>query len=303
MGNFLINVLGIFLLMVLGVFVFYKLNPGYFDRQVARRAKQVRDAQAKKDSELLGRRMTVPREGKNGVRVNLYEPKYVQNEKTPVIFLAHGGTFMDGSADQMDSFCSRCCDLWDALIVSIDYTTMDVQPFPYAQEEIRDTILYFAVHAGEFNADPHRFALLGFTAGAYLLVGAAALLKEQGFRTCGMISCYPVVDDAMIHICDIGAHISPFTLVTTGEDAMADRYPVYLQHLEGGGVEVTQKKYESCVQNFAEYNNPEFRENPQYKNSRAIDDEQEEFARACEIWMGSEFERFFEMKNTEAVHV
>ena len=97
MGNFLINVLGIFLLIMLGIFVFYKLNPGYFDRQFARQAKKVRDAQVKSDEKLLGRRMTVPRDGRNGVKVNLYEPKHVQDEKTPVIFVAHGGTFMDGS--------------------------------------------------------------------------------------------------------------------------------------------------------------------------------------------------------------
>lgn len=294
MGNFLINVLGIFFLFLLGTFVFYKLNPGYFDRQIARRAKQVRDAQTKKDESLLGRRMVVPREDKNGVRVNLYVPKEHPEGKLPAVFLAHGGSFMDGSADQMDSFCSRCCEQWEAVIVNIDYTTMDVQPFPYSQEEIRDAILYFAVHAAEFNIDPHRFAVTGFSAGAYLLVGAAALLKQEGFRLGGMISFYPVIDDAMIHICDIGAHISPFTLVSTGEDAMQDRYPVYLEHLRGGGVDVSRKTYESAVQNFMEYNNPEFRENPQYQNSRAIDEEQAEFARACEIWMGSEFERFFE---------
>ena len=35
-------------------------------------------------------------------------------------------------------------------------------------------------------------------------------------------------------------------------------------------------------------------QNPQYQNSKAIDDDQAELARACEIWMGSEFQRFFE---------
>ena len=74
MGNFLINTLGIFLLIMLGVFLFYKLNPGYFDRQLAKRAQQVRNSQKKNDEQLLGRRITVPREGKNGVRVNLACP-------------------------------------------------------------------------------------------------------------------------------------------------------------------------------------------------------------------------------------
>lgn len=86
MGNFLINVLGVFLLIMLGVFLFYKLNPGYFDRQIARRAQKVREAQVKSDADLLGRRMVVPRDGKAGVRVNLYEPTRNSEESRPGSF-------------------------------------------------------------------------------------------------------------------------------------------------------------------------------------------------------------------------
>ena len=296
MSHAVINtIVCVLLVCALAMFLFRKLFPDHFDKQLEKKAKQIREAQTKKDDELLGKRMFVPRDGKNDVKVILYVPHDVRREgKLPAVFLAHGGSFMEGSADQMDTFCSRCADQWESVIVSIDYTTMDVQQFPYPQEEIVDTVMYFAVHSSEYNIDPHRFAMTGFTAGAYLLVGAAALLKEKRFTVRGLISFYPIVDDAMINLCDIGAHISPFTLVTTGADTMKDRYPVYIQHLKNSGTDLNVKTYDDAVQNFMEYNNPEYKNNPQYARSDAIGEEQAELARACEIWMGSEFERFYD---------
>ena len=120
------------------------------------------------------------------------------------------------------------------------------------------------------------------------------MLREEGFTVRGLISFYPVVDDAMINICDLGAHISPFTLVTTGADEMKERYPVYIQHLTNSGVVLNVKTYDDAVQNFMEYNNPEYKNNPQYAHSQAVGEDQAELARACEIWMGFEFERFYD---------
>jgi acetyl esterase/lipase len=224
--------------------------------------------------------------------VNLYVPSQAASGPLPVVFVAHGGQFMDGDADTLDSFCDRVKDIWDRIIVNINYTTLDVQQIPYPQEEIRDTVLYFAVHASEFNMDPHRFSFLGFSAGAYLLVGAAAFLKEKGFKVNGMVSFYPFIDDSMIKLADAGAHVSPFTLATGDRDPMKDRYPVYTEHLRNAGVELNERKYTDASAGFIEYNNPEFENNPVYSRSNAISEEQKDLARAFEIWLGGEFERF-----------
>ena len=150
MGNFIINVIGIFLLMFLGVWIYNKLHPGAFDRKLEERARNARAKFVKTDSERRGRRVIIPREGKDGVAVNLYTPSHPE-AKMPVVFVCHGGTFMDGDADMLDSFCDRMKDQWEAVIMNINYTKIDVHQIPYPQEEIVDTVMYTAVHAEQFH--------------------------------------------------------------------------------------------------------------------------------------------------------
>ena len=294
MGNFLINAIGILILIFLAFYVYNRVTGG-FDKRLAGRIKTAREKLRKSDVDRIGKRIVVPREGKKGVTVNLYRPSR-EAEGMPAVFVAHGGSFMDGDADQLDSYCARMADQWDSLIVNINYTTMDVEQFPWQQEEIQDTVLYFAVHASEFGIDAEKFSFVGFSAGAYLQIGAAAYLKEKGFRLCGMIAFYPFIDDAMIHLADMGMYPEPFTLVTTGSDAMKDREPVLIEHLKNAGTDLNIKEYADAVQGFAEYNNPEYADDPLYQRSKAVSEDQAVFARACEIWTGSELERFIQEK-------
>jgi acetyl esterase/lipase len=297
MGNVLINIFGIFLVLVLICFLWFRFHPTAFDQKLGEQVKKARQAFVKKDADLLGRRMLVPRENADGVHVNLYIPSQRVSDPLPVVFVAHGGQFMDGDADALDSFCDRVKDTFDSIIVNINYTTIDVKQIPYPQEEIRDTVLYFAVHATEFNMDPKRFCFLGFSAGAYLEVGAAAFLKEKGFRMCGQVSVHPFVDDTMIRLADAGAHISPFTLISAGNDSMRERYPVYAEHLKNAGVDLTEREYPDAMQGFIEYNNPEYENIQIYHRTQAISEDQKDLARACEIYISGELERFIQQQN------
>lgn len=294
MGNLLINIFGVFLLIMAAYYLYLRLHPHAFDRQLEKQAAAAREKQKKGDSERIGKRIIVPRDGLEGVAVNLYKPHGIAKESYPAVFIAHGGSFMDGDADQLDTFCERAADQWESVIISINYATIDVHQIPYPQEEIRDTVMYFAIHASEFSLDAKKFAMMGFTAGAYLMVGACTFLKEKGFPVKGLIMVSPFVDDTQIRLCDIGAHVSPAVLVQTGTDAMKDRYPVYIEHMKTGGVDLTERTYEDAVQGFMEYNNPEFAGDPMYQKTGAISDEQENLARACEIWLGSILSDWFE---------
>ena len=294
MGDFLINTFMVLCVLMLIFYLWMKTHPDFFDRKLKEKAKENRTKFVKQDSQLHGRRMIVPREGKAGVRTVIYEPAETGKAKYPVVFMAHGGTFMDGDSDQLDTMCRRLCDLWERIIVNINYTKLDEQKFPYPQEEIRDAVLYFGIHGDEFRMDAHHFALMGFSAGAYLEIGAAAFLKEKGFRLDGMISVAPFVDDAMIRLADVGVHISPYTLVTTETDPMRDRYPVYLQHLKTGGVEVNLREISDAVTGFMEHNNEEFENNPLYARSQAISEDQREIARALEISIGTDLAQMME---------
>ena len=288
MGNFLINSLGVFLLFLFFIYIYNRIRPGAFDRKLQDAARKQRESLSKTDSERIGRRILVPREGTEGVRVNYYRPKTVSREIMPAVFISHGGQFMDGDADQLDTYCSEMAEQWECAIVNINYTTLDVKPIPYPQEEIRDTVLWFAIHASEFAVDPHKFVLMGFSAGAYLSVGAGTFLKEKGFELKGMILVSPLIDDTQIRLCDAGLHVSPTVLITTPSDSMKDRYPVYLEHMKNAGVEVEYREFGEALPGFIEYNNPEYTDLKQYAKLPAVSEEQKEIARICNIWIGSQ---------------
>ena len=292
MGNFFVNLIGIFLLFLIGVWIWNKLHPGAFDRKLEERARKARAQLVKPDEQRIGQRRIIPREGKEGVAVNIYTPER-RTDKMPVVFVAHGGTFLDGDADMLDSFCDRMKDQWEAVIISINYTKIDVHPIPYPQEEIVDTVLYTAIHAEQFHADAHKFAFVGFSAGAYLQTGAAAMLADKNFNIRGQVAFYPFIDDTQIRMCDSGYHVGPFVMVTTGNDVMRDRETIYEEHLNSGNVRYERRNYPDAVQGFVEFNNPEYEAIPAYAKNAAVGPDQKDLARACEIWIGSVLDRFY----------
>lgn len=61
----------------------------------------------KNDSELIGERIEIQRDGKAGVKANLYVPDYNSDERLPVVFNIHGGGFVGGDADVLDTLGER----------------------------------------------------------------------------------------------------------------------------------------------------------------------------------------------------
>lgn len=174
----------VFLITLLSVFQNFLTD--YRNENAAKRA-----AVQKLDSELIGTRFEVPRDGKDSVKVNLYVPEDSSNEKLPVIFNFHGGGFVLGDADEMDTQCDAWAKDWNAIIVSINYTKPDVKSINYGVEEAIDTILYFAEHADEYNADTEKFSVIGHSAGGYYAAKTAINLDKEGFKLASQILVCP----------------------------------------------------------------------------------------------------------------
>lgn len=296
MSNTFINIIGILILIWAVWMIIRRIMTPHREKAVKKRIRETRDSAKKTDAQLFGRRFEVERDDKAPVRVNIYE--YDTDHKAPMIFLFHGGTLLDGDADQMDSFCNRMKEQWEADIISINYSKLDEHHVPYPQEEIVDSVKYFAIHSADIHGNSDKIAFIGFSGGAYVMTGAAALLGQIGLKIKGMIAFYPLLDDSIIRLADSHLIPCPVTLVTCNNEEMNRRCGIYAQHLEQAGVTTEIKEYPDAVQGFIEYNNPEFLENPKYKNNlKSFDDDQKAMANACEIWLGGEFEGFFEEEN------
>ena len=300
MGNLIINIIGVFILIGIGYYLYFKLHPHAFDKMLEKQLKKNTALLTKDDSKLYGKRFTIKRDDGSVIKMNLYIPSASDNEKLPAVVIAHGGSFMDGSADQIDTLCNRLKENWGAVIVNIDYTLLTEKQFPYQHDEIKDTVLWFAKHASDFNIDPQKIVLAGFTAGAYLMVGAAALLRDFKFTPAGVILCYPILDDTMIRMADAGIHPSPLGIISCGHDQMAERMTVYREHMDRAGIDYELQNYSDAYTGFIEANNPEYTENPKLNRNPAVSEDQENMARAAEMWMGGQLERFFEKSEKHA---
>lgn len=291
MGRIILWIVIGLLAAVVITYLYLKLHPTAFDDALKKSFEQSRSLMKKDASARIGRRLEITREGKDNVLINLYEPRISQKDHIPV-FIAHGGQFVDGDADQIDTFCEKLSELSDAVVFNINYAPMDSHPFPYPQEEIADTVLYCGMHAESFGIDIHKTVLAGFSSGAYLMTGAAALLKEKDFIAKGLIQCDPVIDDALVNLCIAGLHPSPVSIYISEKDPMFQRLPTYREYMGKAGVECTVHSYADAYPGFIERNNPEFTEKQQFAKDKSISEEQREIAGACMIHISGDIREF-----------
>lgn len=237
----------VFLITLLSLFQNFLTD--YRNENAAKRA-----AVQKLDSELIGTRFEVPRDGKDSVKVNLYVPEDSSNEKLPVIFNFHGGGFVLGDADEMDTQCDAWAKDWNAIIVSIDYTKPDVKSINYGVEEAIDTILYFAEHADEYNADTEQFSVIGHSAGGYYAAKTAINLDKEGFKLASQILVCPWTTGLPEKV---NSSVAPALFILGGADPISQKTSDYQQVLRDSGVYVEVKEYEGGLHPFISTPYPE----------------------------------------------
>lgn len=76
----------------------------------------------KTDEELIGQHFYMPRNGKEDVDLNLYFQN--DGEKHPLIINIHGGAFIAGDADTLDSQSDRISKNWNSNVVTVNYKLM-----------------------------------------------------------------------------------------------------------------------------------------------------------------------------------
>ena len=78
----------------------------------------------------------------------------------------HGGAFVAGDADTLDTQSDRIAKAWGCTVVTVNYKLMkDGITKQYAVDEVKDTVKYMTAHADEYGIDSTRIFLLGYSAG------------------------------------------------------------------------------------------------------------------------------------------
>ena len=234
----------------------------------------------KNDSELIGERIEIPRDGKDSVKANLYVPDTIGDERLPVVFNIHGGGFVGGDADVLDTQSDRIANEWNVVVVTINYTKADVKPISYGCEEIKDAVLYFADQAEAYGIDPSKFTLIGYSAGAYYAADSTRMLQQSDFDMASLVLCYPWTTG--LNANKLKKDFPPTLFVLSGQDPISQKAKKYVKDMESTGLEPDVIEYENAVHSFIESNNPEGMIENSVDMSDVINSEQQSLAREAE---------------------
>lgn len=119
-------------------------------------------------------------------------------KKRPLVIVFPGGGYEYCSSREGEPIaCEFNSAGYNAVVV--EYTTN--APYPQALKDASDAIVYVREHAEEWNTDPDKIYVCGFSAGAHLAASIGIMCgKEEAIkredklnRPNGMILCYPVI--------------------------------------------------------------------------------------------------------------
>ena len=241
---------------------------------------------AKSDEELIGTHFFVPRDGNTDVDVNLYLLE--DDEPHPVVFNIHGGAFIAGDADTLDTQSDRISKTWGVQVVCINYSlALNGVSIEDGTQEIVDTVLYFREHAAEYHIDPEQMYVMGYSAGGYHAMASVLLLKELGVNVAGQVLCYAYLRDTLDVYAALTqeqqASIAPALFVIAEGDPIGEGSLQYEEALRHSGVPTQVITYKGALHGFIEENNPEY-EPLHSKASKSP--EQERLAREAETAIG-----------------
>lgn len=265
------------------LFTISSIGFGLFWQEYQKKCADLRAPLKKADSELLGERIEILRNNEAPVLANLYVPKEANGMKLPVIINIHGGGFVGGDADALDTQSERIANQWNAIVISVEYTTADVEPISYGAQEIKDTVLYVAKNAEKYHANSNRIYIMGYSAGAYYAVESTELLQKSGFKVAGLILCYPWTTGLSTK--DLNSNWCPTLFILAGQDPISQKAKSYAESMKKVGVEVEIKEYENAVHSFIESNNPEGTMDSSQNMKEVVNPEQEKLAREAESFI------------------
>ncbi|MBR1823155.1 MAG: alpha/beta hydrolase [Ruminococcus sp.] len=249
----------------------------------------------KSDDELIGEHLYIQRESADDVDVNIYIPD--SDEPTPLVINLHGGAFIAGDADTLDTQSERISSDWNCAVVTVNYKLANNGiTKQYAVDEVKDTVKYMTANADEYNIDTDNIFILGYSAGGYHAMASCLQLHKEGITVKGQILCYPFISDILEQYTELSDEqkktISSALFILAGDEPIGKGSLEYKSALDENGVSTELITYDGALHGFIEENNPEY-EKLHFHDSKSP--EQEKMARQAENdigkWIGKKYKR------------
>lgn len=132
---------------------------------------------------------------RDGVQIplRLYAPvaRNAANVNLPVLLFFHGGGFVIGCIQTHDILCRELSRLSGAAVLSVDYRLAPEHPFPTAQNDAWDALLWLREKAASMGLDGQRIAVGGDSAGGKLAAVCALMARDAGVPLALQLLIYP----------------------------------------------------------------------------------------------------------------
>jgi acetyl esterase len=130
----------------------------------------------------------------NRVPIRIYYPAGAGG-LLPAYIYSHGGGFVVGDLDMVETICRTICKEANIVVVSIDYRLAPEHPFPAGLEDVIAATRWVSQNGAKLGIDTGRLAIGGDSAGGNLAAAAAQRFagnSEVALRY--QVLVYPVTD-------------------------------------------------------------------------------------------------------------
>lgn len=118
-----------------------------------------------------------------------------RGENCPIHINIHGGGFIYPHEENDSMFSAYLADAIGGIVLDVDYTTSDKAAFPVALHQCYEVARFAFSKCEEWNADPKRVSIGGYSAGGSLTAGVTLLAAQsEEFHFCLQVLGYPLLD-------------------------------------------------------------------------------------------------------------
>lgn len=230
-------------------------------------------------------------DGPNGsINVRVYTPTGAAVGPLPCLVYFHGGGWVIGDIQTLDTVCRAVANRSGAKVVSVDYCLSPEHKFPEPLDDCLAATKWVAENGGEIGVDGSRIAVGGDSAGGNMAAAVALRARDEGGPAIALqVLVYPVTDhsfdtesytvnadgylltkDMMVWFwdhylnseadgrnpwasplrADDLAGLPPAIVITAEYDPLRDEGEAYAGRLREAGVPVVQTRYDGMIHGF-----------------------------------------------------